>query len=162
MRILPHPLLTIALLCMWLVLNNSVEFVHVFFGLLVGIAGGALHARLEPARPQVRRPLTAGAILLWELLRDIVRSNLAVLRITLGFGARGRVAGFLPIPLELRDPRGLAVLACIVTATPGTSWARYDAAGSVLTLHVLDLADEQAWVREFKDRYETRLMEIFP
>ena len=47
-------------------------------------------------------------------------------------------------------PRGLAVLACIVTATPGTSWAHYEAAANVLTLHVLDLVDEEAWVRQFK------------
>ena len=63
--------------------------------------------------------------------------------------------------LETADTGGLAVLACIVTATPGTSWAQYDAAGSVLTLHVLDLLDEDEWVRLFKDRYERRLMEIF-
>ena len=50
----------------------------------------------------------------------------------------------------------------IVTATPGTSWAHYEAAANVLTLHVLDLVDEEAWVRQFKDRYERRLLEIFP
>ena len=66
------------------------------------------------------------------------------------------------MPLELRDPRGLAVLACIVTATPGTSWARYDAAGNRVTIHVLDLVDAEAWIREFKGRYERRLLEIFP
>ena len=93
---------------------------------------------------------------------DIVRSNIAVLRIALRLPAPGRVAGFLSIPLELRDPRGLAILAGIVTATPGTSWAHYEAAANVLTLHVLDLVDEEAWVRQFKDRYERRLMAIYP
>jgi multicomponent K+:H+ antiporter subunit E len=63
--------------------------------------------------------------------------------------------------LDLRHPGGLAVLACIVTATPGTSWARYDATRNVLTLHVLDLVDEGAWVTQFKQRYEKALMEIF-
>ena len=53
------------------------------------------------------------------------------------------------------------MLACVITATPGTSWARYDAARNVLTIHVLDLVDEQAWIRQFKERYERRLMEIF-
>ena len=50
------------------------------------------------------------------------------------------------MPLELRDPGALAALACIITATPGTSWVRYDRAASVLTMHVLDLVDEDAWV----------------
>jgi multicomponent K+:H+ antiporter subunit E len=104
----------------------------------------------------------SAAMLIWLVFVDIVRSNIAVLRIALRLPAPGRVAGFLAIPLELRDPRGLAALACIVTATPGTSWAHYEAAANVLTLHVLDLVDEEAWVRQFKDRYERRLMEIFP
>ena len=30
-----------------------------------------------------------------------------------------------------------------------------------LLLHVLDLVDEETWVRLIKDRYERRLMEIF-
>jgi multicomponent K+:H+ antiporter subunit E len=53
------------------------------------------------------------------------------------------------------------VLACIITATPGTSWARYDAVRNTLTIHVLDLVDEQAWITQFKLRYERRLLEIF-
>ena len=59
------------------------------------------------------------------------------------------------------DEGAIAVLACIVTATPGTSWARYDAAANVVTIHVLDLIDEQAWIRQFKERYERLLLEIF-
>ena len=84
-----------------------------------------------------------------------------MLRIVLHPAIRGRTSGFLSLPLELRHPGGLAILACIITATPGTSWARYDAASNVLTIHVLDLVDEQAWIRQFKGRYERRLMEIF-
>jgi multicomponent K+:H+ antiporter subunit E len=53
------------------------------------------------------------------------------------------------------------VLACIITATPGTSWARYDRENNALTIHVLDLVDEQAWIEQFKQRYERRLLEIF-
>jgi multicomponent K+:H+ antiporter subunit E len=90
-----------------------------------------------------------------------VRSNVAVLRIVFHPAMRGRTSGFLSLPLELRHPGGLAILACIITATPGTSWARYDAARNVLTIHVLDLVDEHAWIAQFKDRYERRLMEIF-
>ena len=32
---------------------------------------------------------------------------------------------------------------------------------SLRALHVLDLVDEETWVRLIKDRYERRLMEIF-
>ena len=161
-RFVPHPLLSTSLLLMWLILNDSMAAGDVLMGLLIGLAGGAVHERLEPGGGKPGKVLVPCAALGWLVLVDIVRSNLAVLRITLRLPVRRRVAGFLSIPLELRDPRGLAVLAGIVTATPGTSWAHYEGATNVLTLHVLDLVDEEEWVRQFKDRYERRLMEIFP
>jgi multicomponent K+:H+ antiporter subunit E len=161
-RLLPYPLLSAGLLLMWLLLNDSLAPGDVLLGALMALVGGAVYARLEPPRGRVGRVLVPSAVLAWRVAVDIVRSNIAVLRITLGLPGPKRVAGFLSIPLELRDPRGLAVLAGIVTATPGTSWAHYEAAANVLTLHVLDLIDEADWVRQFKDRYERRLMEIFP
>ncbi len=161
-RLVPHPLLTVGLLLMWLVLNDSTAPGDVLLGLMMALAGSAVYARLEPSPGKVGRFVVPATTLAWLVLVDIVRSNIAVLRIALRLPAPGRVAGFLSIPLELRDPRGLAILAGIVTATPGTSWAHYEAAANVLTLHVLDLVDEEAWVRQFKDRYERRLMAIYP
>lgn len=160
-RLFPHPLLTLALLAMWLLLNDSADATHVLLGSLMGIAGGALYARLEPPHGGLRRVAVPAITLAGVVLVDIVRSNVAVLAIVLGARRRQRTSGFLAIPLELRDARGLAVLAGIVTATPGTSWAHYEAASNVLTLHVFDLADAEAAVREFKDSYERRLLEIF-
>jgi multicomponent K+:H+ antiporter subunit E len=53
------------------------------------------------------------------------------------------------------------MLACIITATPGTVWAGLSPDGGSLTLHVLDLQDEVTLIRIIKQRYERRLMEIF-
>ena len=92
---------------------------------------------------------------------DVVRSNAAVARIVLRPSARARGPGFIRLPLEVRNPFALAGVACIITATPGTSWARYDAARNEVTIHMLELVDEQHWVHLFKDRYERRLKEIF-
>lgn len=159
---LPYPILTLGLLVMWLLLNDSVAPEHILLGLLMGLAGGATYARLEPPRGKLGRWMVPAAQLIWLVMIDVIRSNIAVFRIALRLSTRQRVEGFLSIPLELRDPRGLAVLAAIVTATPGTAWAHYEAAANVLTLHVLDLVNEDAWVRKFKHSYERRLMEIFP
>jgi multicomponent K+:H+ antiporter subunit E len=115
---------------------------------------------LQPTAAHVRNyPLFARLLL--RVAGDIVRSNFAVARIVLGLGPMQRKAGFLSLPLEIRHPAGLATAACIITATPGTSWVRYDAALNIVTIHVLDLADEAAWIRLFKEHYERRLMEIF-
>jgi multicomponent K+:H+ antiporter subunit E len=148
------------LLAAWLVLNESIGLAHILLGSGVALAGTLAYRRLEPALRARSRP-TLVLQLVGLVLADIVRSNFAVARIVLGLGAAQRKAGFLSLPLEIRHPAGLSAVACIITATPGTSWVRYDAARNVVTIHVLDLADEDAWVRVFKEHYERRLMEIF-
>jgi multicomponent K+:H+ antiporter subunit E len=160
-RWLPFPVFSLCLLAMWLLLNTTLAPGHVLLGAALGVAGGMVYGRLRAPAARIRRRAATAAALSWLMLVDIVRSNIAVARITLHPGIRGRTSGFLHMPLEVRHPGALAVLACIITATPGTSWARYDAARNVLTIHVLDLVDEQAWIAQFKDHYERRLMEIF-
>jgi len=159
-RWLPFPLLSLALLGTWLALNQTLAAGQLILGALIALGGGLALAMLQAPRGRVRRPL-AIAELAWLVLVDIVRSNIAVARIVLHPGHRGQTSSFLEIPLELRDPAGLAVLACIITATPGTAWARYDSTRSILTIHILDLVDEGAWIRTIKGRYERRLLEIF-
>jgi multicomponent K+:H+ antiporter subunit E len=76
-------------------------------------------------------------------------------------GRAGRVRSrFVQVPLELEDPHGLAALAMIITCTPGTVWADLSD-NRILTVHVLDLADERRLVDSIKQRYERPLMAIF-
>lgn len=157
-RWLPYPILSLALAAAWLVLNQSVDAAHILLGVALGLAGGRILAALQPPHRRPRRAAVA-LELFFLVLADIVRSNIAVARIVLN-PRQKRTAGFLSLPLELRHPAGLAAVACIVTATPGTSWARYDAARNIVTIHVLDFLDEEEWVHIFKQRYERRLREI--
>ena len=155
------PVLTGALLVMWLLLNDSLSLGHVLLGLLFAVALAWSSGALRPLTPRIRQAHLA-LVLLALVLRDIVRSNIGVARIVLGSsGGREVHSGFVRIPLDLTDPHGLAVLAGIVTATPGTVWVDHDAATSTLTLHVLDLKSETEWINWIKDRYEKLLMEIF-
>lgn len=149
------------LLAAWLILNESLSPGHILLGAALATAGAAVFGRLQPAAGRVRLRPAAAFSLLGLVLADVVQSNIAVARIVLGLGPARRTAGFLSLPLAVRHPGALAVLACIVTATPGTSWVRYDREDNTVLIHVLDLADEQAWIRLFKQRYERRLMEIF-
>ncbi|HEX7054457.1 MAG TPA: Na+/H+ antiporter subunit E [Burkholderiales bacterium] len=161
-RWLPYPLVSAALAALWLALNESAAPLHLLAAALAGVLGGRVLARLEPPHGRMQRRLRAGAELVWLVLVDIVQSNIAVARIVLSPPARRRPSGFIDLALDARHPAALAALAIIVTATPGTSWARYDAARNVVSIHMLDLDDGQAWARAFKARYERRLLEIFP
>lgn len=165
-RWLPFPLLWLALLALWLLLNGTLWVGHVLLGGVIAWFACRIYSRLQvpPQRPpgaDFLRRSRAALQLLATVAVDIVRSNIAVARIVLNGRTPGRTDGFLEVPLQLRDPAGLALLACIVTATPGSAWARYDPERGVLTMHVLDLISEAAWIEIIKGRYERRLLEIF-
>jgi multicomponent K+:H+ antiporter subunit E len=155
------PALVVALTGFWLLLNQSVAPAHLLLGAILATAMTWFITNLRPVHARVRR-LDTAALLVLTVTRDIVVSNYHVALIVLGLtGGREIRSGFLRIPLELRDPHGLAMLAAIVTATPGTVWSGLSTSGDTLTLHVLDLRDESALIRTIKQRYEQPLMRIF-
>ncbi|AWK88585.1 Na+/H+ antiporter subunit E [Azospirillum thermophilum] len=157
---LPLPLLTATLLAVWLILNESVSPGALILGGVLSVGAVRVLLALEPPEGRFRRPLVALRLAL-VVLGDIVRSNIAVARIILNSGTRDRTSGFVRIPLDLRAPYGLATLACIITATPGTIWVEYDSARNTVLLHILDLVDEETWIETIKQRYEKRLIEVF-
>lgn len=159
-RLLPHPVLSVSILSMWLLLQSSLAPGTLLVGALLGLLTPFAMKALEPERPKVGAPLQI-LELVAVVLRDVVRSNYAVASILLGRRGGDRVSGFVRIKLELRDRYGLAALAIILTMTPGTLWVQYDAATGTLLLHVFDLLDEDEWRRLVKERYERRLREIF-
>lgn len=160
-RLLLFPLLTAALLGTWLLLNESITPDALILGAVVAVAASLGLVALEVPQTGFRRPLAA-LKLSFAVLIEIIRSNNAVARIILSRDVPGRRSGFVRIPLDTRNPYSLAALACIITATPGTLWVEYDSVENTMLLHVLDLIDEEEWVKIIKGRYESRLMEIFP
>ena len=159
-RVLPFPFVSFGLLLLWLLLNQTASLGQFVIGCVIALVGGWILTTLQLPRARVRRP-SALLRLLGLVSVDIIRSNVAVGRIILGLGRRQRTSGFVNIPLELRNPYGLALLACIITSTPGTLWVNFDRQRGLLVIHVLDLIDEDDWIRTIKDRYERRLLEIF-
>ena len=158
--LLPFPIASASLLVLWLLLDQTLSLGHILLGGAVALVGGWALLALKPpkARPRRLSVLFRLAVL---VIADIVRSNVAVARIILGLEQRRWISGFVEIPLDLRDPYGLAMLACIITSTPGTLWVDFNEASGTLTIHVLDLIDKAEWVRTIKGRYERLLLEIF-
>ena len=159
-RRLPFSITWALLFGLWLLLNQTLAAGDVILGALVAFGASHVCTLLDPPPTLLRRPMTM-LQLAALVLADIVRSNIAVAAIILYPGTRRRTSGFVRIPLDARHPAALTTLACIITATPGTTWARYDSVTGILTMHILDLIDEGIWVRTIKDRYERRLLEIF-
>jgi multicomponent K+:H+ antiporter subunit E len=158
-RFLPAPLLSAALLAIWLVLNQSLSPGHFALGGILAIAMPLLAAPLSSAPARVRRPSVV-LRLIAVVFRDVVASNLEVAW-SVVTGARAPRAAFVRIPLELRDPNGLAALAIITTVVPGTVWSELAPDRSAVLLHVLDVEDEAVFAVYYKSRYERPLREIF-
>lgn len=158
-RWLPFPVISALLLGTWLLLNESFSVAQILLGGTVAIAGSWILVRLD-APPLLFRRLWIIMRLGLEVIVDMARSNMRVARLVLK-DKRDRTPGFIRIQLNVRSHYSLAVLACIITATPGTSWVTYDPAGNVLVIHVLDLADDDDWGEIIRVRYEGLLKEIF-
>jgi multicomponent K+:H+ antiporter subunit E len=159
-RLLPSPVLSLALLVLWILLMQSLSAGTLVLGAALALFWPAVTAPLIAAPPRVRRPWLAAA-LFGRVVADMLRSNAAVAWAVLTRRASAFGSAFVQIPLELEDPNGLAVLAMIITFTPGTAWIQRSADGRVLLLHALMVKDEAALVDSIKRRYESPLREIF-
>lgn len=159
-RLVPAPLLSAALLALWLVLAREASLGQVLLGLALALVAPVVTANLRPTQVRVRRPLTVVRFIL-SVGHDVLVSNFAVAWDVLAWRWRTPRARFVIIPLELRDPHGLTALAMVTTVVPGTVWSELALDRSAVMLHVWDVDDEAAFVARFKARYEKPLQEIF-
>lgn len=159
-RLVPHPMLTAALVATWAFLVNDVGAGNLVLGLFFGIVIPVFTAPYWPDRPRLRRPLAfAGYCLI--VLWDIVLANIAVARIVLFMPNDRMRSTFITVPLDLRAPEAIALLAGTITLTPGTVTADMSACGRALLVHALHAPDPDAVRDDIKSRYESRLMRIF-
>lgn len=160
-RWLPTPLLSLVLLVSWLMLNQTLEPAHILLGLLLALLIPALLQPLMLLPPlKIARPWQLVPLLSMALV-EIVRSCFNVSRIILFGMPKGAESQFLRIHLDLQDRYGLALLACLINTTPGTTWTEYSPETGILILHVFDLHDEQWWIETIKHRYEYPIIRAF-
>ncbi|WP_444437961.1 Na+/H+ antiporter subunit E [Pseudomonas sp. A6] len=158
-RLLPHPLLSLCLLLGWVLLVDDFSFGHWLLGAGLGLALPLLCRDMLLAPLRIRRP---GPLLrfIGLVLYDIVMANLQVARLVLGPTSKLQ-PGFVEVPLELREDLPIAILASVITLTPGTVSADLSADRRSLLVHGLDVPDPQALVADIKARYEAPLKEVF-
>lgn len=158
-RWLPHPLLTLLLTLIWLLLVNTFNLGQLLLGALLGWGITLLTRNFLLDVPSVRKPLLLCRFML-RVFYDIVVANLHVAKLVLGSRSRLNPA-FVEVPMAIENNFVLAVLASIVSLTPGTVSAGLSADHKTLLLHGLDVPDAQALIDEVKSRYEAPLLEIF-
>lgn len=161
MRLIPHPLLTLTLILVWLGLVNTFTLGNLILGSVFGLIIPMLTAAYWPDRPAIRRPVKVAEYML-IVLWDIVVANVQVAMIILFKREPAIQSHWIPVPLELTSAEAITVLAGTITMTPGTVSATLSADGSAILVHCLHTDDPDSVRDEIKSRYERRLLEIFP
>lgn len=157
--LLPHPILTLALTLVWMLLVNDLSAGQILLGLVLGWIIPVFTLRFWPERVRMRHPLTLFRFLM-VLLYDILVANFNVAFLILR-GPKPLAPGFVVVPLDLSSELGISLLANTISLTPGTvsSWLSPDRRS--LVVHGLDVEDPAALIETIKRRYEAPLMEVF-
>jgi multicomponent K+:H+ antiporter subunit E len=158
-RLMPHPHLTMLLIIVWILLNG-ISWGAVVLGAVLGLAIPKLTSPYWPDRPRIRNPhkiAEYAVIVLW----DIVVANFQVAYLILFRRGESLRSRFVTVPLDLRTPEAISVLAGTITMTPGTVSADLSGDGRALLVHCLETDDPEATVATIKSRYETRLRKVF-
>jgi multicomponent K+:H+ antiporter subunit E len=159
-KLFPHPGLSFTLMVVWLLLLNSLTLGGLLLGAVVGLVLPLLTAAFWPDRPGLRfgwAMIDYGLVVIF----DILVANFGVARLILFRRSRDLRSAWLNIPLDLRSPEAITVLAGTISLTPGTVSADVSGDGRSLLVHALDVTDREAEVLRIKERYERRLMRIF-
>jgi multicomponent Na+:H+ antiporter subunit E len=154
-------LLTIVLALLWAFVTGSFTALNLGFGMLIAL--GALYILREPlGRPKAFRKfgLVVGLIGLFlkELMLSAVRVSLVVLSPNLK--ARLRPA-IIAVPLTVKSDAEIALLANLITLTPGTLSIDVSEDRSVLYVHALDLDTREALIADIATGFEARIREVF-
>jgi multicomponent K+:H+ antiporter subunit E len=158
-RLLPHPLLSVTLAILWLLLVNQLSAGHVVLGALLGWLIPFTMSNFWPEQIRIRHPLTLLRFLIVFVI-DIVRGSFLVAYLILRGPARLRPV-FVEVPLALRTDLAISLLANTISLTPGTVSAKLSADKRTLIVHTIDTGDADALVAEIKQRYETPLKKVF-
>ncbi|AHM04114.1 Na(+) H(+) antiporter subunit E [Roseibacterium elongatum DSM 19469] len=159
-HLIPHPLLSVTLVLVWIGLVNTFTLGNLILGVLFGLVIPMVTAPYWPNRPKIGHPIKVMEYML-VVLWDIIVANVQVAMIILFRRERSIRSHWIAIPLDLTSAEAITVLAGTITMTPGTVSATLSADGRSILVHCLHSDDPDSVRDEIKSRYERRLKEIF-
>ncbi|MBX3420120.1 MAG: Na+/H+ antiporter subunit E [Pirellulaceae bacterium] len=159
-RWLPHPLISIGLIYLWMALQNNFAISSLVTGVILGIVIPIQTRSIWDVKPHIGAvgPMIMFAVV---LLWDIVVANVQVALIVVFKPLDRLQPKWFTVPLDLVSPEAIAILSSAITLTPGTVSCDLSANGRSLLIHAMDTGDAEAEAAKIKQRYEARLMRIF-
>jgi multicomponent K+:H+ antiporter subunit E len=156
--LIPHPVTSLAIALLWLLLNGLSNG-HLVLAAVLALALPVLLPAPALASPRLASPLAAATLAI-VVLFDIVKANLEIALRLLGPESRIHPT-YVWVPLDIASPQGIAVFASIITMTPGTLSCEVSDDRRWLLVHAFHADDAAAVAAEVKSRYEAPLKEIF-
>lgn len=155
------PLMIAGLALVWATITGNFTALNLALGAGVG-AITALVLRNWLARPlalrRLRRITSLALLFLWELIVSAVRVASIVVRPNLKASLRPAIVAF---PLSVKSDAEIALLANLITLTPGTLSVDVADDRSVLYVHVLDLVSRDQLIAEIAGGFERKVQEVF-
>lgn len=154
-QFLMHLLLTL----IWVALTGSFAFVNFFFGFLLSFLLMWVISTTNPERRKYFKliPQIIGFILFF--IKELIKANLQVAYdvITPKFYMQ---PGIVSVPLDAKTDLEITLLANFITLTPGTLSLDVSDDRKVLYIHAMFVKDRDSFVREIKEGFERRLLNI--
>jgi multicomponent Na+:H+ antiporter subunit E len=154
-------LLTFIIAIGWAAATGTFTVLNLIFGALIG-AVVLLFVRDRVSRPRMLRRfgrmLSLAGFFLYELLMSALRVAVLVLRPNVRQHIRPAIIAF---PLRLTRDAEITLLANLITLTPGTLSVDVSSDRKHLFVHVVDLKDREALVRDIAGGFEQKIIEAF-
>ncbi len=150
-------LLNILLAAAWVLLSGRFSLEAFMAGYLIGF----LVLRLAEGRRRsgYTRRMTAAAGFLAYVAWQILLANLRLIGFLFSPNHRMR-PGIVRVPLDLRSPAAITLLANVITLTPGTLSLEVTNDARFIFIHAIDVPSPDALRREVKEGFERRVAEV--
>lgn len=152
-------LANILLALAWVALTGSFNVGGFFTGFLFGFCVLWI-GRRDRGTAAYRGKLLAVSGFMLFFLREMVAANLRVAHDVLT-PRHHMTPGIVAVPLQLTSDLQITLLASLITLTPGTLSLHIAADRRTLYVHAMYIDDPEELVREIKEGFEQRVMEVF-
>jgi multicomponent Na+:H+ antiporter subunit E len=153
-------LVNVLLALAWAALVGQFDLPNIAFGFGLG------YVMLWLARYRLGNPgyfTKAGVIIrfTWYFIVELVKANWHVFTHVLGITRHPMSPGIVAIPLDLKSDAEIAMLANLITLTPGTLSLDVSADRKTLFVHAIEVGDPEQFKADTKAGFEKAVREVF-
>ena len=154
-------LIVVTLAVVWAAITGNFSGLNILLGASIGTVA-VLVLRDHFARPRAllkaRRIISLALLFLYELLVSALRVAAVVISPNLKSALRPAIIAF---PLTVKSDAEIALLANMITLTPGTLTVDVAEDRSILYVHVLTLSTREQLIAEIAGGFELKVKEVF-